>query len=73
MKSTFVEKSTERYPCIMRRKDTNTLVLFTKRGAGVVIAVSVPSPEAELGWYTEMWLMEHFEPFHGSVTLHSED
>lgn len=55
------------YPCLM--EDTlDTIVLFTKKSVGTVVA----SKAYSLGYTSKDWPMRIFKPFKGKITLSND-
>lgn len=58
------------YPCLMMSRVSGNVVLFTSKGKGMCVH------KGDSGWnvgcYTELWDMNAFNPFNGTVTLENE-
>ena len=69
MKSTIEhapKKPAITYPCLMRSTRNGSVVLFTERGEGTCVHARVDNI---LGEYSDIWDMDCFEPFNGTITL----
>ena len=68
MKVTIKEpKATkEKFPCL-GRSDDNTIVLFTSKDKGTVL--SVCDEPYDIGYYSEEWITEGFEPYAGEIII----
>ena len=55
------------FPCLMQH-GRGIIVLFHSERCGLV----VKNNHDPIGEYREDWIMDSFEPFHGSVTLEND-
>jgi hypothetical protein len=74
MKSTVSEKPCEsevKYPCLMKYHKGYGIILFDKESCGTVVDDGHSSGGRfnHVGYYSETWKMNDYEPFHGSVCL----
>jgi len=64
------------YPCLKITKPDlpgyRTIIMFTKQYSGVVVWRSGRF-QYQIGVYSETWDEPNFEPYHGSITLYSDD
>lgn len=58
-----------KYPCLMKAKHDDTIILFTDEKVGVVVNGSEYN---HVGEYSEKWGMPLFIPFKGSITLSND-
>lgn len=77
MKSTVTprdEKSAITYPCLMKWKGGDMIVLFINKSEGSVIYNRGPitSSSRMLGEHDDGFSMNQFEPFHGTVTMEND-
>ena len=61
------EPAAPAYPVMMINKKSNTVVMFTDHGEGMVIACS--SGNYPAGHCSKGWAMGRFSPFTGSITI----
>lgn len=69
MKSVIKENETKKeikFPCLMIGKDTGFIVLFDKKGHGLVMN---HNNFYDIGYYSNAWDMDSFEPFNGTIEL----
>lgn len=66
MKSTVEVKKAKDlpFPKLMKSTRSDKVVLFEKYRCGTVV-----SDHKDMGMYSEIWLMQNFRDFDGSVTL----
>ena len=70
MKSRVINKTVVyQYPCLMRAKATNDIVMFYAHGNGIVVSEGNNVKKSRLGHHSNAWYMENFEMFDGEVTL----
>lgn len=70
-----LEKKQEiQYPCLMKWKDGDMIVLFRKEHSGVVVHRDGPiySSSRVIGEYDEDFDMNQFEPFFGSLMMEND-
>lgn len=67
--STTSEPKEQSFPCLMQHKLSDIIVLFVEYGKGTVIGAYLPNYEKNIGYYSSLFSMEEFEPFHGEITL----
>ena len=73
MKVTINEKPTQEnaeYPCLKAIEGTRTVVLFTAKCKGTVIAED--KTNYGLGYHSHGWAEQVFTPFNGSITLEND-
>lgn len=59
-----------KFPKLMMNRFWGFLVLFHRRGKGIVVSVgNSPHPAHSMGAYQDGWDMDAFENYEGSVTL----
>lgn len=72
MKSVVKDKSKEvEYPCLMV-SDSGAVILFNEHRKGVVVYVAIKHIGYRVGYYGDMWDMDKFTPFHGTVELSND-
>lgn len=63
---------TIKYPCILKSKYNDSLVLFTDYGVGVCIhgePEAITPPGLHFGSFENVYNMDAFTPFEGEVTI----
>jgi len=68
MKSVIKENDKKEiiYPCLMIGEHTGVVVLFEKKGVGMVVN---NCPQYGIGHYSNEWVMINFKPFNGTIEL----
>jgi len=67
MQSIINDNTITTFPCLMKGTESNCIVLFIGPRKGTVVH-SGNSQWSE-GHNSAEWIMEYFEPFHGTITL----
>lgn len=57
------------YPCLMRGTRNGSVVLFTGDEKGTCVHAEGANV---LGEYSDIWIMDCFEPFNGTITLSND-
>jgi hypothetical protein len=57
------------YPCLMKSKSSDTVVLFIENNGIYGIGTVVYSTDCEVGDYSNDWVFDNFEPFHDTICL----
>lgn len=65
-----IEENGIEYPCLMWDERDGRVLLFIRRGAGIVI--HNPKNANHIGVYYETWVMSLFKPYHGTITLSND-
>ena len=61
-----VKRNEINYPCLMKCKHSEVIVLFTEKGQAVAVC---DGSNTSLGYYSTEWDMLYYAPFNGKVTL----
>lgn len=64
---TYAGSPPQEYPCLMKSRRNDVIVLLRKAGRGTVVEPG--TGQYCVGEYRDDWLMENLLPFHGSVTI----
>jgi len=70
MKSIVKETEKSEYPKLMISKTNGQIVLFEEREKGTVVYAGTSNND--LGWTSDVWIMDCFEDFYGEVTLSND-
>ena len=60
------------YPKLMKSKDTGNIILFSRLGTGMIVALGHHNLYGEIGYFATDWSENFFKPFTGSITLTNE-
>lgn len=66
------EENKIEYPCIMKSKNTNNIVLFEQAGKGTVLKIGKTPTANCVGEISYDVAMSHFELFTGKITLRNK-